>query len=444
AGSIISPAGVEVAIIGGLTNSTSYIFTLASLDAAGNASDGVSTSATPQTSADLTPPDDVGDLASSPGDAQASLGWTDPSGAGNEDLDHIEIECTQFPAGAITVVAAGQEQVVFAGLVNDTTYDFTVYAADGSGNRSGGLPVSVTPTGSLDFVQPGPVTGFEAIAGDSFITLNWTDPVDLDLSYIRIINDVTTDIIFVPAGIQGAIIGGLTNGAGYTFTARAVDTSNNVSTTESASAMPVSGIDETPPANVTGLEATPGDGKVVLSWTNPEDTDLNYIVITHDQTGGSNPVIVAKGALGATIYGLTNGVLHTFTVKAVDEAGNHSTGVTTQATPVNTVDSLDISITLNTPGTETVVTSGELATLYIGISPVDMTVTASLEGSTWSWYLDGYLVGSGSNSITINTGFNSPNPPYPLAAGLHRLKVIAVKNGLQYDQEVLFDVRNNI
>ena len=444
AGTIIIPAGVQLAIIGGLTNNQPYTFTLASLDATGNASSGATTSATPLFSGDLTPPDEVSSLAGTHGDAQATLTWLDPVGAANEDLDHIELECAQFPPGAVTVVAAGQQQVVFAGLVNGTTYDFTVYTVDESGNRSAGLSVSVTPDGELDFVSPGPVTGFEAAAGNSFVTLSWTDPADLDVSYIKITNSVTSDIIFVPAGIEGAIIGGLINGDSYTFSARVVDTSRNQSTTASATAMPVSGVDNPPPANVGSLGAAPGDGKAVLSWVDPADIDLNHIVITHDQSGGSNPVVVAKGALGATIYGLANGVPHTFTVKAVDEAGNHSSGVTTSATPVNTVDDLEISITLATPGDETVVTSEEVAVLYIGISPVAMTVNASLDGgSAWAWYLNGYLIGSGSSSITINTGYGSPNPPYPLVAGRHRLKVIAVKNGLQYDQEILFDVYNN-
>ncbi len=53
--------------------------------------------------------------------------------------------------------------------------------------------------------------------------------------------------------------------------------------------------DATPPADVTNLEATAGYKEVVLTWTDPDDSDLDVIQITHDQTGGGAGQTVSVG-----------------------------------------------------------------------------------------------------------------------------------------------------
>ena len=45
--------------------------------------------------------------------------------------------------------------------------------------------------------------------------------------------------------------------------------------------------DTTPPAEVTKLEATAGDGKVSLSWVNPADADLYQVEITASPAAGT-------------------------------------------------------------------------------------------------------------------------------------------------------------
>lgn len=445
-GVIFLHAGREGITIGDLTADTEYTFEVTVLDAAGNSSTPETASATPVSQSDLTPPDPVTDLGGTPGDAEATLSWTDPSGTGNEDLDHIEITSPQFPAGAVTVVAAGEEQVVLAGLTNDTTYTFTVFAVDEVGNASSEVSVDVTPFGTLDTTPPGPVSSLTAGPGDTFVTLNWTDPADTDddLSYVRITNDQNDDLIYVPHTIESAVIGGLTNGITYTFTARAGDTSNNLSVARSDSATPISGDDSTAPANVTSLNAAPGDSQVTLSWSDPGDTDLNHIEVTHDQTGGDVAVVVAAGLESVTMFGLTNSTAYEFTVDAVDEAGNHAGGVTASATPAATTGDIEITISPPTASDEPINFTGGLATIYTGVSPLSMTVAADLTGATgWEWYLNGYSIDTGSSSVTVSTSYPSPNPPYPLIPGVHSLVVVAEKNGQLYSAEVEFSVANN-
>ncbi|MDR2617679.1 MAG: DUF4998 domain-containing protein, partial [Treponema sp.] len=118
-----------------------------------------------------------------------------------------------------------------------------------------------------------------------------------------------------------------------------MDTTGNRSTGIPITATPVAPDpgDIAPPANVTVLVGTPGNGSVMLSWTDPIDADFARVEITHNQTGGTAPVTVIKGVKTYTWSNLTNGTAYTFTLKTVDRNGNRSTGVSIPATPTNTM-----------------------------------------------------------------------------------------------------------
>jgi hypothetical protein len=62
--------------------------------------------------------------------------------------------------------------------------------------------------------------------------------------------------------------------------------------------------DTTPPANVTALAATPGDGKITLSWTAPADADFALVEIS---APGLVTVTVPAGTNSREITGLANG-----------------------------------------------------------------------------------------------------------------------------------------
>ena len=87
--------------------------------------------------------------------------------------------------------------------------------------------------------------------------------------------------------------------------------------------------DVTPPAVPGGLSALPGDGRVSLSWAPVGDADVaRYRVLR-------NGVAVSDTASTAfTDTGLTNGLLHVYTVSASDHSGNRSAeSVSVAATP---------------------------------------------------------------------------------------------------------------
>jgi hypothetical protein len=90
--------------------------------------------------------------------------------------------------------------------------------------------------------------------------------------------------------------------------------------------------DKTPPAQVSDLEVVVGDREVTLSWSEPDDTDLENIEISY--TPGTNPTLIQAAGLESIIVpGLTNGTEYAFSVKTVDKDGNKSQSVDISAIP---------------------------------------------------------------------------------------------------------------
>lgn len=95
---------------------------------------------------------------------------------------------------------------------------------------------------TTDTTAPSEVTSLNLTAQDSAVLLTWTDPDDEDLFGIEItyaaeasgsnraaISAMEKESVFIAPGTQKAVISSLENGAEYTFTVKAMDTSGNKS-----------------------------------------------------------------------------------------------------------------------------------------------------------------------------------------------------------------------
>jgi hypothetical protein len=168
-----------------------------------------------------------------------------------------------------------------------------------------------------------------------------------------------------------------TEAGNYTVTVSATGYQSKTS-----AAVTVSGAapDTTAPEEVTRLSAVSGNGTVTLSWTPPLNGDFAGVEISFSDgnyTGGA--VTVAKGTNTTTITDLTNGVAHTFTVKAVDTSVNKSAGVTVSATPVSPIQTALAGKT----------GSGTEANPYV-ITVAGMDLSTEL-GAIYSGITDGYI-----------------------------------------------------
>ena len=231
------------------------------------------------------------------------------------------------------------------------------------------------------------------------------------------------------------IINALVNGLTYEFSVVAVDHAGNQSAAATQTATPEGNLDVAPPGTVVADEMLVGDGYVILQWTDPGDADLNHIQITHDQSGGMDPVLVIAGAERAPITNLTNGTLYTFSIVAVDATGNRSATVTVTGTPDHTRGSVGLTLTLVAPTDEAITFSGDVATLNKSLYD-QMTVVASIAGAdSYTWYLDGSDVELNQNQVEIASE--------SLAVSVHELVLVVDKGGVMYSAGVQFNVIEN-
>jgi len=106
---------------------------------------------------------------------------------------------------------------------------------------------------------------------------------------------------------------------------------------------PIPPPDTTPPGPVTGLNATPGDGLVTLTWTNPADPDFAGTMIRYKlggyPTGPTDGTLLADrnnvpGSTDSfTHTGLSGGTTYHYALFTYDEVPNYSTAATKTAVP---------------------------------------------------------------------------------------------------------------
>ncbi len=204
--------------------------------------------------------------------------------------------------------------------------------------------LSQTWSGSESSDKPTEITDFSSSVEDHSITLTWTDPSDVDFSYLEISStdtllDGTTAIETqkISAGTQSATFTKLSAATNYSFTVTEYDVFGN-STQTSTSAQTAQ--DSTAPSAISGLKASSGRNNVTLSWTTPSDVDAKNVKIYQgDSTTAVKEVSVdnvsstAENTNSADIKELTAGTEYTFKVTVVDYAGNESDGVEISATP---------------------------------------------------------------------------------------------------------------
>ena len=226
---------------------------------------------------------------------------------------------------------------------------------DDDGTDSGSIYVFIKPTnGWTDITGTVKLTASNAATGDRFgIALaldgdtalvaaprndandddddTGNDVLDAGSAYVFEIKG-WTDVPENDANNRFHAVTGLTNGTQYTLAVRAVNPSGD------GPASTVTGVPMPVPAAPVILSATPGDGRVTLSWTDPGDASITkYQYSTDYMIGGGNGNIGVEtfndidlttldstgdpGIVKYTVTGLDNGVTYTLALRAVNPSG---------------------------------------------------------------------------------------------------------------------------
>ena len=287
---------------------TTYTYTVTAIDAAGNESD-PSNAASAASADDLAPavPDGLSVTADARGGAVA-LSWSEVSGAAGYKLyrDGVEI--------------ADQTSTTFAddGLVNGTTYHYTVAAYDNAGNLSAvSAAVSGTPGDSTPPNAPAGLVAMDRLGDEgSAIDLAWTAVSDaIEYNVYRNGLPLVLGVTSPPYGDETVLAG-----MAYEYAVTAVDAAGN----ESDLSAPASCVaaDNLPPAAPTGVvavdHAADNGGSIDISWS-AVDGAASYAVY-RDGVGLTSALVGTSYTDNTAVTGTS----HTYTVSAFDGAGNES------------------------------------------------------------------------------------------------------------------------
>ena len=175
-----------------------------------------------------------------------------------------------------------------------------------------------------------------------------------------------------------------------------------------------------------GLSASPSDGQVALSWTDPSDATITGYELRYKAGSGAYGSWADISGSGAnttshTVTGLTNGTAHSFELRAENSTGAGSSA-TVSATP-DAVPGLVSGVTAAATGaaaasvTWTAPTTGGTVVSYevsgsgtIAVSGTSATVTGLLQATDYKWTVQA-VNASGSSAAAESNTIQIPHPP---------------------------------
>ena len=321
--------------ISGLTNNSTYTVEVRALNVTIGSEPSDERKAKPHAA-----PGAPTNLAAAPGDTVVTLTWTAPAS------DHITGYEYQQKTGSgaygnwepISGSNSSTTKHVVRSLTNGTEYTFKVRAVTPGHKGAESSEVSMKPN-----VPASKPQGFRLEPGNATVKLIWNDqssetsvewwqyregtgdPVSWG-AWTRIPGSTSTTTEFERAD--------LTNGTTYHYRIRAVG-AGDLEGLESdiRFAKPAY-----PPSTPRGLTASAGDGRVFLSWSDPNNDDITRYEFQYKEDGGAYGDWMRISGSGArttnhTVTGLENGKKYFFKILAATVGGESSGSAEASATP---------------------------------------------------------------------------------------------------------------
>ena len=286
----------------GLTNGTSYTFTVKATNTIGDSSSStVSSSIIPGAA-----PSAPSITGLTRGNGQISVVFTAPANNGG-----LPITSYRVTSSGGQTATGSSSPITITGLTSSISYTFTVTATNDAGTSAASAPSSsIYPATPPDAPSITSVT-----RGNSQIVVAFTAPANNGGSPITGYT-VTSSGGQTVTGISSPLtVTGLTNGTSYTFTVVATNAIGSSSASAASSAV----IPATTPATPTAVVATRGNGQATVSFTPGSTGGLSVSYTVKSNPGNKT---ATGSASGITVGTLTNGTSYTFTVVATNDVGS--------------------------------------------------------------------------------------------------------------------------
>ena len=266
------------------------------------------------------PPSNVAGVAA---DGAATVSWTTPASDGGLAITTYTV--TAAPGGTKVTVGGSQTSATMSGLVNGTTYTFTVTATNIYGTSDPSPPSNAVVPAGLPF-PPSQVVGTDVGTGE--VTISWSaslpngSPI---VSYTVSGAPGGPSMTITPtrAGCENGIVlcsadvTGLTNGLPYTFTVVATNSIGTSDASSPSNAVVPAGIPSAP----AGATAVAGNRQATVSWIAPSPNGSAIGSYTVTSSPGAKATTVSSSHTDVTLTGLQNGIAYRFTVVATNAIG---------------------------------------------------------------------------------------------------------------------------
>jgi hypothetical protein len=260
-----------------------------------------------------------------------SLSQTSVTLAWNPSTDNSgSVTYSVYKDGQSFTVPQGQTSYTIDWLSPGRTYSFYVRASDKALNRSG-QSNTVTVTTPRDTTPPSAPELSGSVLSPSQVFLTWTRSTDditwWTLGYRIFANGVPVTEHVNWTGERRVRLRHLTPATTYSFTVDANDFNGNTTMSNAVTLTTEPTNDVTPPSAPTNVRIVESNGacEFWVGWTqSTDDTDPQYAIEYEIYVNGVlSPLAVGAGIDRDFVYGTASGE-NTFTVKAVDRAGNTS------------------------------------------------------------------------------------------------------------------------
>lgn len=226
--------------------------------------------------------------------------------------------------------------ITLTGLTPGETYYFSVSSSDSSGNET---TSSVSTFTTLDETDPD-ITDVEVVdITTTTARVTWTtdEAADSRVSYGESVSYDASQSDSSLTTAHSLTLTDLTPGTTYHFQVLSSDFSENQAFTADATFLTD---EDDAPANVSNLSVAAGDGELTLTWKNPDEEDLDGVLILictdgypDGPTDEDCTALDAGVAEAYTLSGLVNGTAYFIGVFAYDASGQFASGALATARP---------------------------------------------------------------------------------------------------------------